>query len=371
MLSSIKKYTSIPKRYKEKYLFLKLSLLNSALDSRNIDNPYIGIRAYFSIISLLATMNSEAAMDAAQNQSTVPSPNLATIMEQLRAEILQSLAPAITELRDNQNLLQAAVQQQDQAPRRPSIKPTKPDTFKPNNMDLNLWLFELETYMTFVGLCEEDKVPFAVTLLRGAATSWWRNHLADSKQVSWNQWNIFKEELRKQFQPINPVKVARDKLAFLRQINSVQDYTQRFYALTLEIPSMSEDEAMDRYVRGLKPRVAKEIELRGLTNLNDTIQAAQRFDVIDFRHGIRNLPLGGSSFTSVPMGPAQMELGALSTTNEHEELNMTQARNHRGKLTTEQKEELRKEGKCFYCKQTGHIALQCPNKARSGNGMWR
>ena len=56
------------------------------------------------------------------------------------AEILQSLAPAITELRDNQNMLQAAVQQQDQAPRRPSIKPTKPDTFKPNNTDLNLWL---------------------------------------------------------------------------------------------------------------------------------------------------------------------------------------------------------------------------------------
>ena len=55
---------------------------------------------------------------------------------------------------------------------------------------------ELETYMSFVELCEEDKVPFAVTLLRGAATSWWRNHLADSKQVSWNQWNIFKEELR-------------------------------------------------------------------------------------------------------------------------------------------------------------------------------
>ena len=92
-------------------------------------------------------MNSEAAMDATQNQSTVPSPNLATIMEQLRAKILQSLAPAITELQDNQNMLQAAVQQQDQAPRRPSIKPTKPDTFNPNNIDLNLWLFELETYI--------------------------------------------------------------------------------------------------------------------------------------------------------------------------------------------------------------------------------
>ena len=160
-------------------------------------------------------------------------------------------------------------------------------------------------------------------------------------------------------------------MAFLRQINSVQDYTQRFHALTLEIPSMNEDEAMDRYVRGLKPRVAKEIELRGLTNLNDTIQAAQRFDVIDFCHGIRNQPLGGSSFTSVPMGPSQVELGALSTTNEHEELNMTQARNHQGKLTTEQKEELRKEGKCFYCKANGPYCFAVSKQARSGKGMWR
>lgn len=51
-------------------------------------------------------------------------------------------------------------------------------------MDINLWLFQLEAYFTYTGKISIRKVPFAATLLRGGATSWWRALVVGGREPS-------------------------------------------------------------------------------------------------------------------------------------------------------------------------------------------
>ena len=40
----------------------------------------------------------------------------------------------------------------------------------------------------------------------------------------------------------------------------------------------------------------------------------------------------------------------------------------RNPLTDAQKEQLKRHGQCFYCKQAGHIAFYCPNQPGNEKG---
>ena len=190
-------------------------------------------------------------------------------------------------------------------------KPTKPDNFTPGrNADVKLWLFQLEQYLRFTNLPRERYVEYAAALFRGSAISWWRTQLHGNQSLPAN-WEEFKDTMQRTFSPINHVKLARDRLSKLRQTYSVQDYVWRFQSLCLEIPDISEGEILDRFVRGLKGQIRKEVELRGLTNFQEIVQTAQRVDAIHYQNrGSFSTP----SF-SYSNGPAPMELGALQDVN--------------------------------------------------------
>jgi hypothetical protein len=66
-------------------------------------------------------------------------------------------------------------------------------------------------------------------------------------------------------------------------------YTHRFLELKLEIHDMSDAEAKDKYMRGLKPHVSQKVRLENPDTLNEMIQIAQMFDeaVYNSRHAIR------------------------------------------------------------------------------------
>ena len=84
---------------------------------------------------------------------------------------------------------------------------------------------------------------------------------------------------------MNTVRVARDRIATLRQLGSVQDFTQRFLELKVKIPSMTEEEAAAKYVRGLKPTITpcdlEQLMAReGDKQLEELIRFADRTDSI-------------------------------------------------------------------------------------------
>ena len=108
-------------------------------------------------------------------------------------------------------------------------------------------------------------------------------------------WPDFKRFLIGAFQPINQlVKLGRNKLSTLRQTTSVQAYFYQFHTLSMEILGLSGEESTDRFIRGLKPHIRQEIELRGLTTFPNILTTAQRMDALTYK-GLLFAPNSGYS----------------------------------------------------------------------------
>ena len=110
---------------------------------------------------------------------------------------------------------------------------------------MDTWLFQVERYLnSYSELPQTDGILYAATLLRGTASTWWR-YTQPSFQGNWEN---FKAAVKERWQPVNPQRVARDKIATLRQVGFVADFTAKFVELQIRIPTMTPDEAVDRYV---------------------------------------------------------------------------------------------------------------------------
>lgn len=73
--------------------------------------------------------------------------------------------------------------------------------------------------------------------------------MLDSAPEDWLQ---LKTELRVYFKAENSISVARDKIRNLRQTSSIAQYVQDFMTITLSIPRMSAEQAVDKFIAGLK-----------------------------------------------------------------------------------------------------------------------
>ena len=71
-------------------------------------------------------------------------------------------------------------------------------------------------------------------------------------------------------------------MAKLQQKRIVQEYTQRFKEIILDIPNMGLDEKLDKYIRGLKPILQKEviIIIKVPTTLEDASRIVERLNTI-------------------------------------------------------------------------------------------
>src|SRR5205807_10513505 len=122
----------------------------------------------------------------------------------------------------------------------------------------------------------------------------------------------------------------------------------------LEIPTISEEEQLDRYIRGLKEKVHVEVELREPSNFKEAMRIADRYDTISFSYTRRtpyiSRPQGNYSSNTTKqntLGPAPMEIDNIQGAFK--------------KRTDEEREKLRSIGACFNCHRIEHMANKCPN----------
>lgn len=266
------------------------------------------------------------------------------------------------------------------------FKPTKPDIFYgKRNEDLDGWVYQLEQYIDLCNIREDMRVKFATNLLREDAAKWWRNilRIARSDGGVWlqtQQWINFKTELYRQFQPVDAIKIARRRLATLRQITSVVEYEHRFRSLILEINDISNAEALDRFVYGLSPRVRQEVELRDAKNLEEAIHIAQRFDAITWKNDESSrrgwLPRSNTSNWKLPEVPRPNNYGRnvefprsnmpnWRTTDTRRSNSFDNRKTQPMEIDNiqhDRRDRFKQERQCFICKGTGHIANNCPKK---------
>ena len=244
----------------------------------------------------------------------------------LLCQQMQTLSAQNEALQARLNTVQSEVTQQTTA--RFGVKPfepRKPDLFSGENADAEIveqWLFTVEEYLGLHRVSEDwVKIKLAGGMLRGGALSWYRMLYDDSGFLNMT-WATFKEQLMDAFRPVNAAQVARDKLVVLKQDDSVRDYVYKFRSLCLLIPRISEDEMLDRFLRGLRPRIREELMLREVSTLAEAIRMAERCDAnfrltkgmvgrdrLEDRLGGENRPRGEAS--SSTQGPTPMEINTF------------------------------------------------------------
>jgi hypothetical protein len=274
------------------------------------------------------------------------------------------------------------------------LKPMKPSMFTARRGgDVDMWINEMERYLTLStgGGDKGQFVPYAATYLKEAASTWYDSQTADVKAGSWEN---FKKKLRERFRPLAPGRTARATLKSLKQQpGRLNAYCEIFLRTVQLIDDMSITDQLDIFIAGLHPRLADEVDRMDPKSLEDAMNYAQKVELRWVTRGHRS---GGSSsfsqsrFASAPAsssGPAPMDLSALeydcAYMYEEEEQEYLNAMNHRSgrrptiggrappgpqmgirrgrveNLTRDEFDRLSKEGKCFNCKQPGHLARNC------------
>ncbi|KAA8494621.1 hypothetical protein FVE85_2862 [Porphyridium purpureum] len=215
-----------------------------------------------------------------------------------------------------ENLRQALVPRMAQEP---GVQVSRLDTYNGSRdvIKLQTWLFAAgdtvfvplrdavgvtATRDTAVRAAAEAKaVRVAATYLRGSALVWWiaLSRAGDDPAV----WDTFVRELEDQFTPPNAARAAYNDLAALVQKHSVARYIDEFQMCILRIPRITEDEKLDRFVRGLKKPPRVEVLKSGATTVADAMRIALSVD-----SAYADAPRGACARDD---GPVPMELGAV------------------------------------------------------------
>ena len=239
--------------------------------------------------------------------------------------------------------------QQVQAPVQQYVTPTipKPEPFS-GRSDVHAWIWSLEQYFITTNIVDDaSKSQYAVNLLRGNVASWMRNYAGNGPLP---HWPVLSSELKQMFSPISQTQKAYDKLAKLKQTKSVAAYANEFRRLILVLSDLPEAHRIDRFARGLKLQVAREVLLRAPPTLDEAIRIADRYDTISWQMRSQNRDFPA---------PAQPK-SQPSSSNDAMDLSATRFT----RLSADERKKILDNNGCLYCRKlnAGHFARNCPEK---------
>ena len=84
--------------------------------------------------------------------------------------------------------------------------------------------------------------------------------------------------MRQTFNPVDNDYRARDRLHQCQQTGYVIDYRAEFRARVLECSNVSDAEALDRYVAGLKPTTRDWVLIHDPTMMHQAAKRAERYN---------------------------------------------------------------------------------------------
>ncbi len=175
--------------------------------------------------------------------------------------------------------------------------------------------------------------------LTGPADTWF--HRWSQSQLNPDAEQLL-SDLVSHFCPANVSQEARRKISVLQQRTSVDEYSSKFRLLMEEIDGITEAEAKTYFINGLKDAIRKEVllkDLYGEVSLDEMEQMAVQIDAIIFRS--RGQFKGYVSSRSNTNGISPMEGVQYNA------------------LSFEEKSRLRREGRCYHCREQKSHASGC------------
>lgn len=178
----------------------------------------------------------------------------------------------------------------------------------------------------------------------------------------------FSAAIKDAFQPPHYQQILRRQLRGLRQKDSVQKYVYEFRNLIGQIEGMGELDQVMHFIDGLKQATKVEVNYKSPSMLEEAIYAAIAYDTARFGPARVYLPSTQSYQTARTRPYHHRDDGGVRPMElDQAQGNRPGGQPHRGprnQRTPAELETLRREGKCFHCREQGHLSRNCPRKNR-------
>ena len=167
-----------------------------------------------------------------------------------------------------------------------------------DRMPIRDWLRDVEELfaMANVSTAVASTITYAAHYLRDDAKTWYK-----LQESSVHTWNDFRELLIQRYRDPREVEKARQRLAAVRQIGSVEQYTIAFDRATMELADVTSatpnnEELIFMYHEGLKPQIRTALAARDtITNLKQMQTVALQIDAALYSSRGSSMPVNMQS----------------------------------------------------------------------------
>src|SRR5437667_12324774 len=141
------------------------------------------------------------------------------------------------------------------------LRPRQPDRYHGQRDFLLLgnWIFSVDQYFILTDMPIYKQGPFVSTLLRDEALLWYRANYENWDPSTPLTWQILRTAMREYFAPPNEDRRLQDEWTNLKQYGTVFEYVSVLTALAMQIPSLSQTQVLDKFIRGLKPKTESKL----------------------------------------------------------------------------------------------------------------
>ena len=208
---------------------------------------------------------------------------------------------------------------------------------------------------------ERTKILYAISYLTDSPLSYFQTLLEQGNFDAWfPDWEAFKAHFMNHYGDPDAVRTADMKLRALKQTGSAAQYLATFLELSGKL-AWNEPAYMSQFYIGLKKDIKDELA-KDLNPPENFVDMQKKVVKLDNRMFNRKKEL---NFERTLTGPPPPPKNTLPPANNKPHTGATPMEIEAMKL--EERDRLRKEGACFYCKEKGHMATSCPKKKKQAS----
>ncbi|OMJ29526.1 hypothetical protein AYI69_g970 [Smittium culicis] len=144
--------------------------------------------------------------------------------------------------------------------------------------DIDLWLFAFKNWQVASGISENSTlIAIAANHLTKNALAWFQSWCTQSENP-YGSWDIFEKSLKDRFNTGQKKRKLRETLHYLKQKTSVSLNSEELLNLKTTMGTMTEEEALDRFIRNLKPHIRVSVLVHDPENLLLAMKIAETYD---------------------------------------------------------------------------------------------
>lgn len=180
------------------------------------------------------------------------------------------------------------------------LKPKQPEKYNGTRdfQKIDNWVASMDSYFAITDAQPPLIYHYLNTIFTDEAATWFR-YTYGKKDPATITWETVKAELLSYFVRPNHTRRLRDQWAEARQTGSVTEYHTYLARIAMQLKKISEEEFIDKFIRGLKSNTRTELEFRDPKTIAEAVKWADTFDACYYWKKIINATMVRSHQTLI------------------------------------------------------------------------